>query len=101
MILDYRLILVRIFLCYVHDIILVNLTLYATRKMLQICEKYAVKLHIQFISIKSRTTVFPTNRSSCDKIELNGTTLRNGTKTKHLGHMLNYTCMLRLYLYRL
>ena len=79
-------------LCYADDIILLNPTLYATRKMLQICEKYAVKHYIQFNSIKSQTIAFPTNKTSYDKIELNGITLSNVTKTKHLGHMLNNTC---------
>ena len=67
--------------------------MYATRKMLQICQKYAVKYRKQFNSIKSQTTVFPTNKTFCDKFELKETILSNVTKTNHLRHMLNNVCI--------
>ena len=66
--------------------IYVNLHLNATREILQIGEKYNVKYCIQFISIQ-RVKLLPTNKTFCDKIELNETTASIVTKTKNYGHM--------------
>ena len=78
---------------YADDIILLNPTVYGSNVMLSIFEQYAKEHDIQFNTNKSQVIVFSSKKQHLlVDVKLNGKTLKNVNKVKHLGHVLNNDC---------
>ena len=57
---------------YADDIALISPSLYGLKKMIQICESYAIRYHITFNTSKSKLLCFSVDSSKLSPIYLNG-----------------------------
>ena len=74
---------------YADDIALLSPTIYGLRKMISICEKYAVDFHITFNPIKSKLICYNIDSSSVPPIYLNKESISIVNSDVHLGNYIS------------
>jgi hypothetical protein len=79
-------------LTYADDMVLLSPSISGLRKMLKVCEMYAVNHGLKYNEQKSEFMIFKAARNNPKQVPplfLNGAPLKRVTKFKYLGHIVN------------
>ena len=74
---------------YADDIALISPSIYGIKKMIAVCESYALEYHITFNPTKSKIICFNVDPSECTPIYLNNQPITFVNSDKHLGNYIS------------